>query len=175
MDIEFCEVSKLTRTVVRNCAKDLAGVKEAARKKNCSAIKSTCLGRLEYHCVINPWGNLTVEVCAPATNISKGYCTEYNEGGGKIQEHYNRRCSACNKKYVSTDAYKYPECYPRQKADVPELLLSGIPRPQILEKSKERFPHVNGDNGLKAYACVERKSFLILLYAVFLLASFCSA
>ncbi|XP_062586688.1 uncharacterized protein LOC134248293 isoform X2 [Saccostrea cucullata] len=88
---------------------------EAANRKNCSAIKSTCLGRLEYHCVINPWGNLTVEVCAPATQILAGFCAEYNEGGGKIQDYYEKTCSTCKRKYLSTDAYKYPECYPKPK------------------------------------------------------------
>lgn len=114
-DFEFCEISKLTRTVVDNCPRDYAELVEAANKKNCSSIKSTCIGRLEYHCVINPWGNLTVEVCAPATHIRSGFCAEYNEGGGKIQEFYKSTCSACNKEYLSTDAYKYQECYPKSK------------------------------------------------------------
>ncbi|XP_062591931.1 uncharacterized protein LOC134253421 [Saccostrea cucullata] len=137
-DAEFCEASKLTRTVVDSCPEDNAGVIEAANRKNCSAIKSTCLGRLEYHCVINPWGNLTIEVCAPATWISTGFCAEYNEGGGKIQEYYKQTCSTCENKYLSTDAYKYPECYPKLKGNA---------------KKRDSFPQYHSPpakNGVKA-------------------------
>ncbi|XP_061169473.1 uncharacterized protein LOC133178796 [Saccostrea echinata] len=132
---------------------------EASNRKNCSDIKSTCIGRLEYHCVINPWGNLTVEVCAPATNISRGSCTEYNEGGGRIQENYIKICETCRKKYLSTDSYKYQECYQKQNTEdnnLPYPLENGElfhNATKFVEKSRNRSQlfHVPSTNtGFKA-------------------------
>lgn len=46
----------------------------AAARKNCSAYASHCSEprRLVYHCVINPYVNQTLEVCAYAQNIVSG-------------------------------------------------------------------------------------------------------
>lgn len=43
-------------------------------RKNCEAHSSQCSEpkRLEYHCVINPFFNETLEVCAYAQNIVLG-------------------------------------------------------------------------------------------------------
>ncbi|XP_061169231.1 uncharacterized protein LOC133178544 [Saccostrea echinata] len=85
--------------------------REAAEMKNCSHYEHACKGKLSYHCVINPWQNATVEVCAPETQINAGYCAEYNRRGGKIQEFYKKSCENCVNEYISTEAYKYQECY----------------------------------------------------------------
>ncbi|XP_062601703.1 uncharacterized protein LOC134263172 isoform X4 [Saccostrea cucullata] len=111
LDVEFCGVSKLTRVVVKKCPTDEEGWKTASKQKDCSSYQDKCSGNLTYHCVINPWQNLTVEVCAPPTRIRAGHCAEYNTRGGKIQEYYLQNCRACLNDYMSTEAYKYQECY----------------------------------------------------------------
>ncbi|XP_062571141.1 uncharacterized protein LOC134233137 [Saccostrea cucullata] len=67
----------------------------------------------KYHCVLNEWGNRTVEVCAPETHIIGAACAEFNTGGQFIQEHYRSgvKCTTCPFLYMSTEAYKYKECY----------------------------------------------------------------
>uniref|UniRef100_K1PB63 Uncharacterized protein n=1 Tax=Magallana gigas TaxID=29159 RepID=K1PB63_MAGGI len=58
------EGSKMTtpEPAIRNVEEGLEEWKEAAARKGCE--KMTC-SSFEYHCVINAWGNETIEVCAP--------------------------------------------------------------------------------------------------------------
>lgn len=113
----------------KNCSK-LAAV---AKTKNCT-IKEK---QPEYHCVFNSLRNKLLEVCADKRfifgniniiffnsksyysdffffmntfNIS-GYCTEFNELGGVIQNHYQVPCEKCNDSYYSSDAYKCKYAY----------------------------------------------------------------
>ncbi|XP_061169467.1 uncharacterized protein LOC133178786 [Saccostrea echinata] len=111
VDSEYCGFSKSTQKAVKSCPKNKASWSKAAIKLGCSNHKDKCGGNLKYHCVINPWQNETVEVCAPATSIRSGHCAEYNTRGGKIQEFYLQNCKTCKKDYMSAEAYKYQECY----------------------------------------------------------------
>lgn len=60
--------------IVDNCPVSEKEWKEAAAIKNCAAYASQCAEpeRLVYHCVINPYVNQTLEVCAYAQNIVSG-------------------------------------------------------------------------------------------------------
>lgn len=60
--------------IVDNCPVSEKEWKEAAAIKNCAAYASQCAEpeRLVYHCVINPYVNQTLEVCAYAQNIISG-------------------------------------------------------------------------------------------------------
>ncbi|XP_062620743.1 uncharacterized protein LOC134282356 isoform X3 [Saccostrea cucullata] len=107
LDSEFCEASQSTQTEVVKCPTDELTWSRAAEMKNCSHYNHKCKGQLSYHCVINPWQNATVEVCAPETQINAGHCAEYNLRGGKIQEFYKKTCEDCTNEYISTEAYKY--------------------------------------------------------------------
>ncbi|XP_061169228.1 uncharacterized protein LOC133178540 isoform X3 [Saccostrea echinata] len=51
-----------------------------------------------------------------------GHCAEYNARGGKIQEFYIPNCKSCTRDYMSTEAYKYQECYEEvyKKVKIPE-------------------------------------------------------
>ncbi|XP_062582877.1 uncharacterized protein LOC134244635 [Saccostrea cucullata] len=111
LDSEFCGVSKLTRLVVESCPVDEESWDKASEALNCQQYEGKCTGTLKYHCLINPWQNITVAVCAPSTRIHSGYCAEYNARGGKIQEFYIPTCTSCIRDYMSTDAYMYQECY----------------------------------------------------------------
>lgn len=72
-----CEVTRSTVQVVDSCPDSEERWREAAARKNCYAYSSQCSEptRLVYHCVISPYVNQTLEVCAYAQNIVSGiYC-----------------------------------------------------------------------------------------------------
>lgn len=71
---DSCHISRSTVEIVEDCPNNEEQWKEAAIRKNCAAYASQCSDpeRLEYHCVINPFMNQTLEVCAYAQNIVLG-------------------------------------------------------------------------------------------------------
>lgn len=71
---ESCPISRMTVKVVEECPDSLEKWNRAARKKNCEAFATQCGGpkKLQYHCVINPFVNETIEVCAYAQTIVFG-------------------------------------------------------------------------------------------------------
>lgn len=112
--------------------KDCNKLAAVARTKNCT-IKEK---QPEYHCVFNSLRNKLLEVCADKRNILGNiyilffnlkviirisffmntfniseYCTEFNELGGVIQNHYPVPCEKCNGSYYSSDAYKCKYAY----------------------------------------------------------------
>lgn len=68
---DSCHISRSTVQIVEDCPKSKEQWKQAAARKNCAAHASQCSEpeKLEYHCVINPFINQTLEVCAYAQNI----------------------------------------------------------------------------------------------------------
>lgn len=71
---DSCHISRSTVQIVEDCPNSEEQWKQAAMRKNCAAYASQCSKpeRLEYHCVINPFMNQTLEVCAYAQNIVLG-------------------------------------------------------------------------------------------------------
>lgn len=69
-----CPVSSSTVQIVKDCPDSEEKWREAAARKNCETYASQCSDpkRLVYHCVINPYVNQTLEVCAYAQNIVHG-------------------------------------------------------------------------------------------------------
>lgn len=57
-----------TIRIVKSCPQNIKKWNEAAVRKGCEKIKHTC-SSFEYHCVINAWGNETIEICAPSLMI----------------------------------------------------------------------------------------------------------
>lgn len=114
----YCQEAVNSVTTVGSCPTTKEGWDAAARRKDCSRIASTqkCsdVDQFVYHCVINGYRNITVEVCAPL-RIIFGHCVEFNIGGGVIQDQRSAKCDdtfpKCDNIYNSVDAYKYPDCY----------------------------------------------------------------
>lgn len=65
---ESCPISRETIQVVEDCPDSSEKWNEAAERKNCAAFAAKCSKpqKLQYHCVINPSQNETIEVCAYA-------------------------------------------------------------------------------------------------------------
>ena len=66
-----CESSRSTLEYVDQCPKTKSEWDKAAAKKDCMSIRQNCSssGEFVFHCLINPWENATVEVCALRVNI----------------------------------------------------------------------------------------------------------
>lgn len=71
---DSCHISRTTVQIVKDCPNSEVKWKQASARKNCTAYASQCSEpeKLEYHCVINPFINETLEVCAYAQNIVLG-------------------------------------------------------------------------------------------------------
>lgn len=95
----------------------------AANQKDCESIDQECpkLNGLnnrryifQYHCLINYWGNATIEVCALNRSIF-GYCAEDLVDGALVQDKYDADCThnhpPCPVLYNSAEAYRYQSCY----------------------------------------------------------------
>lgn len=113
-----CEVTRSTVQVVNGCPDSEESWREAAVMKKCDVPAKQCSEpeRLVYHCVINPYVNQTLELCAYSQNIVGGKCTSYVISGNVIQENWRTDCSkfkenACPPYYRSDEAYKYQGCY----------------------------------------------------------------
>lgn len=114
----YCREAVNSVEIVKSCPSSKAEWDDAARRKDCSRLASkqncTTAEKFQYHCVINGYRNVTLEVCAP-TRIIFGHCVEFNVPGGVIQDQRSASCKApfpkCDSIYNSTDAYKYPDCY----------------------------------------------------------------
>lgn len=118
-----CGISILTVNYVKQCPTDAISWKMAAKRMNCESIHHNCLptrrlnnkpSEFQFHCLINPWINATLEVCAFNRTII-GHCAEFNIGGAIVQDNYDADCTKhdppCPSSYNSAEAYKYKTCY----------------------------------------------------------------
>lgn len=113
-----CKEAVESVETVSSCPTSKEQWDKASSRKKCweRALKQSCSrpGKFVYHCVINGYGNATLEVCAPERLIL-GHCTEFNEVGGVIQDQLFTKCNGvfpkCDDFYFSSEAYKYKDCY----------------------------------------------------------------
>lgn len=118
IESRYCQEAVDSVTIVDSCPTSKVEWDDAARRKDCGRIASkqncTAAEKFRYHCVINGYRNLTVEVCAPS-RIIFGHCVEFNVPGGVIQDQRTAPCKEpfpiCANIYNSWEAYKYPHCY----------------------------------------------------------------
>ncbi|XP_062619699.1 uncharacterized protein LOC134281240 [Saccostrea cucullata] len=120
-DCKVCEILTKTVGVVSKCPSNKKEMEEVSRRKNCEQYvkkaevnKCSDYEKIRYHCVINAFGNQTIEICAPEKRIN-GYCTEFNEEVGQIQANFYLDCTQflppCKSHYNSAEAYLYKNCY----------------------------------------------------------------
>lgn len=73
----YCQEAVDSVTIVGSCPTTKAEWDAAARRKDCSKIASTqkcsAVDQFVYHCVINGYRNVTVEVCAPSRIVFGNY------------------------------------------------------------------------------------------------------
>nr|XP_022291067.1 uncharacterized protein LOC111102563 isoform X3 [Crassostrea virginica] len=112
-----CPAGAPTVRIVDKCPTTRAEMEEAAQRKKCDMMKDSkpCDKPPVYHCLLNQWGNATVEVCTSPWYIS-GFCAIYNTVEMKVIDDFNRDCTnftegKCPSRYHSPEAYLYQSCY----------------------------------------------------------------
>lgn len=77
---DSCRISRSTVQILKKCPNTEEKWNEAAARRNCAEHARQCSEpeKLEYHCVINPFINQTLEVCAYAQNIVLGQLFIYD-------------------------------------------------------------------------------------------------
>lgn len=105
---DACRESETTIEKVRFCPENIETFNIRSKKKSCIRYQ-TCAGQqLVYHCVRN--GGSLVEVCAPRSLITGGYCPYYEKGLGRVIEDYRNQCKMCPFQYHSNNSSEYSEC-----------------------------------------------------------------
>nr|XP_022289123.1 uncharacterized protein LOC111101105 isoform X3 [Crassostrea virginica] len=133
-----CAISNQTVQPVEDCPRTAEEWRKAAARKNCSAYAHHCdrPDQFVYHCVINPYINETLEVCAYSQKIVHGYCAEYSKVGTRIQGNENAPCQNCPKDgYRSNETFNYPECYNLVKKSAEKIPPTAIIRPNTTDVS----------------------------------------
>lgn len=139
----YCRVAVNSVEIVDSCPSSKAEWDDAARRKNCGRLASkqncTTAEKFLYHCVINGYRNVTLEVCAPS-RIIFGHCVEFNVPGGVIQDQRSAPCKEpfprCPNMYNSSEAYKYPDCYLLvTMSKRPEYMTTTFPTTTTLSKT----------------------------------------
>lgn len=150
-----CKEAVETVETVSSCPTSKEQWDKASSKKKCweKALKQTCSApqKFVYHCVINGYGNATLEVCAPERLIL-GYCTEFNEVGGVIQDQLFRKCNGvfpkCDDYYFSSEAYKYEDCYKIVKANklitTTSKNVKHVPSDEKVDRGESTIPFLAG-------------------------------
>lgn len=112
-----CDVSLQSVREGVHCPANQIEWEEKSIKMNCEGFQQNCTEKNNYvyHCLINPWGNGTIEVCAPVVLIAGHFCAEFNKGGARVQTQYRSKCNTCPIIYKSSEIFKYQECYKVQK------------------------------------------------------------
>ncbi|XP_062605555.1 uncharacterized protein LOC134267351 [Saccostrea cucullata] len=112
-----CQASLPTVVSVIRCPKNKAEWENRSKRKDCSKLSQSCVKPEEflYHCLINEYMNMTIEVCAPSVPILGQKCAEFNTVGAVVQDNFYTKCDdsdpPCPFTYNSTDMYKYQRCY----------------------------------------------------------------
>lgn len=69
---ETCPTSAASVSIIDNCPMNSSEWNQRATQKNCSMYPQTCNKPLQYHCLLNTYGNESIEVCAPDTLLNSG-------------------------------------------------------------------------------------------------------
>lgn len=98
---------------ITKCPQNRKEMEDRSDTFKCENREQNCTTRAlyKYHCVLNSKGDGYIELCAPEVEIIGRRCTEFTTGGKFLQEHLESRCKTCPFKYLSSDSYKYEECY----------------------------------------------------------------
>nr|XP_034335673.1 uncharacterized protein LOC117692292 isoform X2 [Crassostrea gigas]XP_034335674.1 uncharacterized protein LOC117692292 isoform X2 [Crassostrea gigas] len=142
---QYCPEAVASVKTAISCPTSRKELDIAAGRKNCSKLATgqncTKPENFVYHCTINTYRNATLEVCAP-TKYILGHCTEFNIVGGVIQAQHYAPCNTtsfpkCDDVYISSDAYKYDDCY--------KLVNAARDLQTEAKKEKKELKTVNGD------------------------------
>lgn len=97
-----------------NCPLTALEWKKRAETMDCESMLYTVKVPLKYHCLLNHWGNETLELCGEESEIIGYSCPEFNQGGNTIQANYKHKCNEsdppCPFKYNSSKVFNYLVC-----------------------------------------------------------------
>lgn len=169
-----CKEAVKSVETVSSCPTSKEQWDKAASRKKCweKAFNQTCSDpeKFVYHCVINGYGNATLEVCAPERLIL-GHCAEFNEVGGVIQDQLISPCSdvfpKCDHFYRSSEAYKYEDCYKLVEAKkvitTTSTIVKHVPSDETIDRDETTI-HIPVVVGVSLLAVAVFVSLCILRY-----------
>ncbi|XP_052708340.1 uncharacterized protein LOC128183394 [Crassostrea angulata] len=167
-----CNDSAATAKQVKSCPQNHKEWNKAAAMKGCERMTYSC-SSFEYHCVINAWGNETIEVCAPRLNIVGNACAEYNQGGTRIQRNEIVPCKNCPPFYFSNESFKYQECYEHVKNAKTSLTTQRTIKSISVESTEEKVyqstsitPMENSARPLQSIGYQNTPSHIIIIISV---------
>lgn len=105
---DVCHESQTTVNYVTVCHEYIETLNKRSNEKNCSRYQPCAGEQLVYHCVRNGGG--LVEVCAPRSLITGGFCAYYEKALGRVIENYRSRCKMCPFQYESDNSFENSEC-----------------------------------------------------------------
>lgn len=105
---DVCHESQTTVKHVTVCHENIETLNKRSNEKNCSRYQPCAGQQLVYHCVRNGGG--LVEVCAPRSLITGGFCAYYEKELGRVIENYRNRCKMCPFQYLSDNSFENSEC-----------------------------------------------------------------
>nr|XP_022292748.1 probable serine/threonine-protein kinase roco6 [Crassostrea virginica] len=107
-----CPPSADSVSVIDSCPMNSVEWNQRALLKNCSTYPN-CSKQLEYHCLLNPYANESLEVCAPNTWMAEDFCPSYNIKQQRILEQFDctSLISDCPRsQYFSRSILDYKGC-----------------------------------------------------------------
>ncbi|XP_062608101.1 uncharacterized protein LOC134269947 [Saccostrea cucullata] len=118
-----CSASISTMTVVNKCPRTEIEWKEREEAKRCQTVTQECTSetKFKYHCLLNEWGNATVEVCAEVWFINC-HCAEYNTGAGIVQESVDRPFQIQKGCRYKSNIHEYEQCRVVNKTALPPYI-----------------------------------------------------
>nr|XP_022295159.1 uncharacterized protein LOC111105268 isoform X2 [Crassostrea virginica] len=131
-----CPPSADSVSVIESCPMNSVEWNQRALLKNCSMYPQTCFKQLEYHCILGPYGNESLEVCAPNTWLAEDFCPSYNIKQQRILEQFDctSLISDCPRsQYYSRSILNYTGCLKEIHGSTPgqdfspEAPTNGIP------------------------------------------------
>nr|XP_022311437.1 uncharacterized protein LOC111116743 [Crassostrea virginica] len=166
---ETCPTSAASVSIIDNCPMNSSEWNQRATQKNCSMYPQTCNKPLQYHCLLNTYGNESIEVCAPDTLLNNDFCPSFNINQQRILEQFN--CTSLiadcpERPYNSTSILNYKGC---MKQLYGSMMPSTDSTLTTVENHPPNCPAMSGTSLWPTFLIISVLIILIMLAALFIL------